>query len=86
MTDKELKTMKIIAEAGSIQKAAVCLNKNPSSISRMIHRVEDDLDIVLFTRTPEGLTPTAEGFIYLKTADKLLQLYEELYSNRKKTD
>ena len=68
MTDKELKTIKTIAELGSIQKAAVQLQKNPSSISRMVHRVEEDLDIVLFTRTPEGLKATAEGEIYLKTA------------------
>lgn len=43
MTDKELKTIKTIAELGSIQKAAVQLQKNPSSISRMVHRVEEDL-------------------------------------------
>ena len=61
MTDRELRTIKTIAETGSIQKAAVQLQKNPSSISRMVHRVEEDLDIVLFTRTPEGLKATAEG-------------------------
>lgn len=79
MTDKELRTMTKIAEAGSIQKAAAQLQKNPSSLSRMVHRVEDDLDIILFTRTPEGLKATAEGEIYLKTAKKILELYEALY-------
>ena len=54
MTDKELRTIGTIAEAGSIQKAAARLQKNPSSLSRMIHRVEEDLDIILFTRTPGG--------------------------------
>lgn len=42
MTDKELRTIGTIAEAGSIQKAAARLQKNPSSLSRMIHRVEED--------------------------------------------
>lgn len=79
MTDKELRTIKTIAEAGSIQKAAARLQKNPSSLSRMVHRVEEDLDIILFTRTPEGLKPTAEGEIYLETARKISQLYERLY-------
>ena len=64
MTDKELKTIKTIAELGSIQKAAVQLQKNPSSISRMVHRVEEDMDIILFKRTPEGLRPTPEGEVY----------------------
>ena len=41
--------------------------------------MEDDLDIILFTRTPEGLKPTAEGEIYLETARKILDLYEGLY-------
>lgn len=79
MTDKELRTIKTIAEAGSIEKAAARLQKNPSSLSRMVHRVEDDLDIILFTRTPEGLKPTAEGEIYLETARKILELYDGLY-------
>ena len=57
MNEKELRYMKYIAEAGSIQKAAVLLEKNPSSLSRAVHRVEEDMDIILFKRTPEGLRP-----------------------------
>ena len=82
MNEKELRYMKYIAEAGSIQKAAVLLEKNPSSLSRAVHRVEEDLDIVLFTRTPEGLKATAEGEIYLKTADEILKLYDALHSDQ----
>ena len=40
MNEKELRYMKYIAEAGSIQKAAVLLQKNPSSLSRAVHRVK----------------------------------------------
>lgn len=47
MNEKELRYMKYIAEAGSIQKAAVLLEKNPSSLSRAVHRVEEDMDIIL---------------------------------------
>lgn len=52
MNEKELRYMKCIAEAGSVQKAAVLLQKNPSSLSRSVHRVEEDMDIILFKRTP----------------------------------
>ena len=52
MNEKELRYMKYIAEAGSIKKAAVLLEKNPSSLSRAVHRVEEDMDIILFKRTP----------------------------------
>ena len=78
MTDRELRTIKTIAELGSIQKAAVQLQKNPSSISRMVHRVEEDMDIILFKRTPEGLRPTPEGEVYLQAAGEILAMYDEL--------
>ena len=74
MNEKELRYMKYIAEAGSIQKAAVLLQKNPSSLSRAVHRVEEDMDIILFKRTPEGLRPTAEG----EAAGEILAMYDEL--------
>ncbi len=78
MNEKELRYMKCIAEAGSIQKAAVVLEKNPSSLSRAVHRVEEDLDIILFKRTPEGLKPTPEGEVYLQAADEILEMYDGL--------
>lgn len=78
MNEKELRYMKYIAEAGSIQKAAVLLQKNPSSLSRAVHRVEENMDIILFKRTPEGLRPTAEGEVYLQAAGEILAMYDEL--------
>ena len=78
MNEKELRYMKCIAEAGSIQKAAVLLRKNPSSLSRAVHRVEEDMDIILFKRTPEGLRPTQEGELYLQAAGEILSMYDEL--------
>ena len=77
MNEKELRYMKYIAEAGSIQKAAVLLQKNPSSLRRAVHR-EEDMDIILFKRTPEGLRPTAEGEVYLQAAGEILAMYDEL--------
>ena len=73
MNQKELRYMKYIAEAGSIQKAAVLLEKNPSSLSRAVHRVEEDMDIILFKRTP-----TPEGEVYLQAAGEILAMYDEL--------
>ncbi len=71
MNERELRYMKYIAEAGSIQKAAVLLEKNPSSLSRAVHRVEEDMDIILFKRTPEGE-------VYLQAAGEILAMYDEL--------
>lgn len=70
--------MKCIADAGSIQKAAALLQKNPSSLSRAVHRVEEDMNIILFRRTPEGLRPTPEGEVYLQAAGEILIMYDGL--------
>ncbi len=78
MNEKELRYMKCIAQEGSIQKAAAVLQKNPSSLSRAVHRVEEDMDIILFKRTPEGLRATPEGEVYLQAADEILAMYEKL--------
>ncbi len=78
MNEKELRYMKCIAQEGSIQKAAAVLQKNPSSLSRAVHRVEEDMDIILFKRTPEGLRATLEGEVYLQAADEILAMYEKL--------
>ena len=78
MNEKELRYMKCIADAGSIQKAAALLQKNPSSLSRAVHRVEEDLNIILFRRTPEGLRPTPEGEVYLQAAGEILIMYDGL--------
>lgn len=85
MNEKELRYMKCIAEVGSIQKAAVLLEKNPSSLSRAVHRVEEDMDIILFRRTPEGLKPTPEGDVYLQAADEILAMYDELKQDAAET-
>lgn len=80
MNEKEFHCMLVIAKAGSIQKAAGILEKNPSSLSRMIRRVEEKLDIILFRRTPSGLIPTPEGEVYLRAAEDILNLYNGLHS------
>lgn len=78
MNEKELRYMKCIADAGSIQKSAALLQKNPSSLSRAVHRVEEDMNIILFRRTPEGLRPTPEGEVYLQAAGEILIMYDGL--------
>ena len=83
MNEKELRYMKCIAEAGSIQKAAVLLRKNPSSLSRAVHRVEEDMDIILFKRTPEG--PAAgrrRENLYPSGGRDSFPMYDELKENR----
>lgn len=78
MNDKELRSILAVAETGSIRKAAALLKKNTSSLGRTVRRVEAELDVTLFKRTPSGLIPTPEGAVYIGTAAEILHLYENM--------
>lgn len=78
MSDRELNYMLVIAREGSVQKAAAILGKNTSSLSRAVRRIEKELDITLFKRTPAGLVPTEEGKVYLAAASDMLGMYASL--------
>ena len=59
-------------------KSSGSASEESSSLSRAVHRVEEDMDIILFKRTPEGLRPTQEGELYLQAAGEILSMYDEL--------
>lgn len=82
MNEKELISMLKIRETGSIRDAALALDKNPSSLSRMVRRIEEELEITMFKRTSQGLVPTPEGEVYLEGAREILELYEELKARK----
>ena len=82
MNGNELLTVITISEQGSIKKAAQVLLKDMSSLSRCVKRVEKELDITLFRRTPLGLVLTPEGELYVEAARKMLELYEGLKTEK----
>ncbi|SFJ10513.1 LysR family transcriptional regulator [Celeribacter neptunius] len=51
----------LVARLGSIRQAALTLNVAPSSISRAIKQLEDDLGTPLFERTKQRLRLTSAG-------------------------
>ena len=51
----------LVARLGSIRQAALTLNVAPSSISRAIKQLEDDLGTPLFERTKQRLKLTSAG-------------------------
>jgi DNA-binding transcriptional LysR family regulator len=61
-----LPAFRVVAEYGSIQKAALVLHVSPSSLSRTIKLIEDVIGTPLFLRNPSGLTLTAFGGDLLK--------------------
>ena len=61
------------AHHGSISRAAVALGVKPSSLSRGIKQLEDQLDVTVFLRTPTGLVLTAAGSEILRTSRHLVE-------------
>jgi LysR family transcriptional regulator, glycine cleavage system transcriptional activator len=48
-------------DIGNVTRAAQAMNISQSSVSYHIKKLEDDLSVTLFYRTPSGLQPTEQG-------------------------
>ena len=66
----------LVANRGSLQVAAQALKLTPSAISLQLKRLERDLGVQLFQRTPNKLLITDEGRTFLNQAQHLLQEFE----------
>ena len=69
-----------VRRLGSIREASRSLNMATSAISRQIQKLEDDLDIQLFERSPNGLKLTSAGESFARHAQMVLKDAERLYS------
>jgi DNA-binding transcriptional LysR family regulator len=71
----KLRTLRFFAsvsEKGSFIDASKTLGTSPSTISKAIARLENDLKISLFTRTTRALNLTSAGRNYLVTVKRIL--------------
>jgi len=81
----DLEVFTLVVDAGSFSAAARRLNLAPSSISRVIDRMEARLGVRLLLRTTRSLTVTPEGATYLSAARRIFadfQEMEQLVSNQ----
>jgi DNA-binding transcriptional LysR family regulator len=62
----------------SFTKAAEGLNIAQPSLSHQIAKLERDLGVSLFFRGPGKVTPTPEGLRFLKKAEHILRLHDDL--------
>ncbi len=66
-----------VAESGSFSAAARQLGVAPSSVSRQINELEDDLGAVLFARTTRKLSLTEAGQLYYERAIGIINDVDE---------
>ncbi|MET0292242.1 MAG: LysR family transcriptional regulator [Steroidobacteraceae bacterium] len=69
----EMQVFVRVVETGSFSAAARELRMTPSTISKLIGRVESRLGVRLLERSTRHLSPTAEGQVYFERSRALLQ-------------
>lgn len=76
MTFQQLKYLLEIYHTGSISKASSNLFLAQSSLSTAIVNLEEELGCKIFTRTKNGMSPTAEGLQIIERAGKIYGEYQ----------
>lgn len=72
MTLRQLEIFVVVAESGTISKAAEVLAVSQPSITHQLHQLEVSLGVALLTRHPRGIRLTREGALALGQARKIL--------------
>ena len=67
-----------VAKTQSISKAAENLYMGQPNLSRAIKELEESLGIVIFGRTPKGITVTPDGEEFLQYAKRILDQVDEV--------
>ncbi|MFC0409492.1 LysR substrate-binding domain-containing protein [Roseomonas elaeocarpi] len=73
-----LRSFVLVAEGGSITRAAQAVGRTQSAVSMQMRRLEDTLGQSLLQRSPRGLTPSAAGLWLLDRARRLLEMNDEI--------
>ena len=84
MDTKDIRSFRLVYEERSINRAAKQLFITPQGLSRIIHKLGDELQIVLFERTKGGMVPTECGdYFYAQSQELLYQLEDMKYHLQK---
>lgn len=78
MTTKDIFYLTTILEEKSITKAAAKLFVAQPALSQSLQKIEKELGVEIFERTPNGVCPTAEGQCVLDFASQMLSEYQQM--------
>jgi DNA-binding transcriptional LysR family regulator len=74
----EIKALRAVAEAGSVQKASERLHLTQSAVSRQIQRLEESLGTVVLDRRNKPPTLTPAGLLVLERGRQILAAVDDL--------
>lgn len=76
-----LRAFVLIAEGGSVTRAAERVGRTQSAVSMQMRRLEEVLGQSLLIRHGRGLAPTPHGAWLLERAKRLLAMHDEIITN-----
>jgi DNA-binding transcriptional LysR family regulator len=79
----QLRSFVTVAHEGHLTRAAKRLYISQPAVSAHIKALEEELGVVLFTRTPQGMQLTKEGQVLRVQAEKSLSTVNELFQQAK---
>ena len=80
----DLRYLSMIVETGSFSHAAQSLGIKPSTISRRITKLEDELGVTIFERGSFGVRLTAAGRDVMVAVRRSLAAFDTVISGRQK--
>lgn len=78
MNTNDIMTIRKVCENGSVTKSAAQLYMTPQAISVVIKRVESELGVNLFQRSPGGMVQNEYGKLFYKKSNDLVKALTEL--------
>ena len=84
MNITRIKYFSVVAEAGSVRKAAELMQLSPPALSRAIKQLEEELGVVLFVPSGRGIAITDQGRLLQQRAGRLLSEYESFASESRR--
>lgn len=78
MNERQLRYITAIAQTGSIRSGAGLLGRDASTVTRTLRKMEQDFNVRLFRRTPEGLAATPEGEAALEIMGEIIRSCDAL--------
>jgi len=76
-----LRSFVLVAEGGSVTRAAMRVGRTQSAVSMQMRRLEELLGQPLLLRGARGLSPTPHGAWLLERARRLLAMHDEIVAN-----
>ncbi|MFE4230022.1 LysR family transcriptional regulator [Arthrobacter sp. NPDC056886] len=77
MDRRDLECFRTVARTGSVSAAAAKLHVTQPAVSKQISRLEGELSLRLFRRTPNGMALTAAGATLLNFGGELLTRFQQ---------